>query len=443
MSESQSLPTRRSAIKAAAGASVLAGVAVPHVHAQVNEEVKLALIGCGGRGTGAVKNALSVSGTLGPVKLHAMADVFDDNLNRSHEVLMKDKVLSEHIDVPPERRFIGFDGYRKAMDAMNPGDIAILTTPCAFRWPMFEYAVEKGLNVFMEKPVTADGYASRKILEINEKAKEKGLKIGIGLMCRHCKSRNELKKRIDDGEIGDITFMRSYRMQGAIGSCFTPKNDTDMSELMYQIKNFHSFLWLSGGSFSDFNIHGIDEMCMIKNAFPVEAKAVGGRHYKTVERNGKHLEAVDQNFDSYGVEYTFADGAKAMFEGRNMPGCNQEFAAYAHGTKGSAVISTAGHYDIEWEVLLDAIRNNKEHNEVERGVAASVTTSMGRMAAHTGQVITYDQMLNQPNPMSPNIKELTLDGDSPLMPDADGRYPQPQPGVLKDREYAYGDGLEA
>ena len=483
MSESQSLPTRRSAIKAAAGASVLAGAAVPHVHAQVNEEVKLALIGCGGRGTGAVKNALSVSGTLGPVKLHAMADVFDDKLNRSHEVLMKDKVLSEHIDVPPERRFIGFDGYRKAMDAMNPGDIAILTTPCAFRWPMFEYAVEKGLNVFMEKPVTADGYASRKILEINEKAKEKGLKIGIGLMCRHCKSRNELKKRIDDGEIGDITFMRSYRMQGAIGSCFTPKNDTDMSELMYQIKNFHSFLWLSGGSFSDFNIHGIDEMCMIKNAFPVEAKGVGGRHYKTVERNGEHLEAVDQNFDSYAVEYTFADGAKAMFEGRNMPGCNQEFAAYAHGTKGSAVISTAGHvparsrlykdqnidtnwraepdnllwsfptgargmslegspYDIEWEVLLDAIRNNKEHNEVENGVAASVTTSMGRMAAHTGQVITYDEMLNQPNPMSANIKELTMDGDSPLMPDADGRYPQPQPGVLKDREYAYGDSLE-
>ncbi|MDF1859220.1 MAG: gfo/Idh/MocA family oxidoreductase [Verrucomicrobiales bacterium] len=472
----ESFPTRRSAIKTAAGASVLAGVALPHVHAQVNDEVKISLIGCGGRGTGAVKNALSVSGTLGPLKLHAMADVFEDKMAKSHETLLKDPNVGDKIDVPEERRFIGFDGYRKAMDSMNPGDIAILTTPCAFRWPMFEYAVEKGLNVFMEKPVTADGFASRKILETNEKAKAKGLKVGVGLMCRHCKSRNELKKRIDDGAIGDITFMRAYRMQGPIGSCFTPVNDTDMSELMYQIRRFHSFIWLSGGAFSDFNIHGIDEMCMIKSAFPIEAKAVGGRHYKMIEMNGKMVEAVDQNFDNYGVEYTFADGAKAMFEGRNMKGCNQEFAAYAHGTKGSAVISSQGHvparsriykdqkidlnwrgkpenlvwsfptgdrgaslegnpYDIEWEVLIDAIRENKEHNEVERGIAASVTTSMGRMAAHTGQVITYDQMLNSEHAMSPNVKELTLESDSPLMPDDEGRYPIPEPGIKKDREY--------
>lgn len=470
------LPTRRSAIKTAAGASVLAGVAIPHVHAQVNEEVKLSLIGCGGRGTGAVKNALSVSGTLGPLKLHAMADVFDDKLAKSHETLVKDPTVGDKIDVPEERRFIGFDGYKQAMDAMNPGDIAILTTPCAFRWPMFEYAVEKGLHVFMEKPVTADGFASRKILEINETAKKKGLKVGVGLMCRHCKSRNELKQRIDDGAIGEITLMRSYRMQGPIGSCFTPKNDTDMSELMYQIRNFHSFLWLSGGAFSDFFIHGIDEMCMMKNKFPVEAKAVGGRHYKTIERNGVVMEAVDQNFDSYGVEYTFDDGTKAIYEGRNMAGCHQEFAAYAHGTKGSAVISSQSHvparsriysdqnidlnwrgkpenlvwafpmgprgeslegnpYDIEWEVLIEAIREGKEHNEVERGIAASVTTSMGRMAAHTGQIVTYDQMLNSEHVMAPNVKELTLDGDSPLMPDADGRYPIPEPGIKKDREY--------
>ncbi|MEX2580005.1 MAG: Gfo/Idh/MocA family oxidoreductase [Verrucomicrobiales bacterium] len=470
------LPTRRSVIKTAAGASVLAGVSVPHVHAQVNEEVKLALIGCGGRGTGAVKNALSVSGTLGPLKLHAMADVFDEKLNNSHEVLAKDPSVGDKIDVPPDRRFIGFDGYKKAMDSMNAGDIAILTTPCAFRWPMFEYAVEKDLNVFMEKPVTADGFSSRKMLEINKKAKEKGLKVGVGLMCRHCKSRNELKKRIDDGAIGDITFMRSYRMQGPIGSCFTPRNTTDLSELMYQIRNFHSFIWLSGGSFSDFFIHGIDEMCMMKNDFPVEAKAVGGRHYKHIELNDEMVEAVDQNFDSYGVEFTFKDGAKAFYDGRNMAGCHQEFAAYAHGTKGSAVISTAGHvparsriykdqnidknwratpdnlewsfpsgprgaslegnpYDIEWEVLVEAIRENHEHNEVERGVAASVTTSMGRMAAHTGQLVTYDQMLNSEHVMAPNVKDLTLNSDSPLMPDADGRYPVPEPGIKTDREY--------
>jgi len=470
------LPTRRSAIKTAAGASVLAGVAIPHVHAQVNEEVKIALIGCGGRGTGAVKNALSVSGTLGPLKLHAMADVFDDKLARSHETLMKDPTVGDKIDVTPERQFIGFDGYKKAMDAMNPGDIAILTTPCAFRWPMFEYAVEKGLNVFMEKPLSPDGFSSRKLLEINEVAKKKGLKVGVGLMCRHCTSRNELKQRIDDGAIGDITFLRSYRMQGPIGSCFTPKNDTDMSELMYQIKNFHSFIWLSGGSYSDFFIHGIDEMCMMKNDFPINAQAVGGRHYKEIEQNGEMVEAVDQNFDSYGVEYTFKDGAKAFYYGRNMAGCNQEFAAYAHGTKGSAVISSSSHtparsriysdqnidknwrakpenlvwafptgargaslegnpYDIEWEVMIDAIRENKDHNEVERGVAASTVTSMGRMAAHTGQLVTYDQMLNSEHVMAPNVKDLTLESDSPLMPDDEGKYPKPEPGIKKDREY--------
>ncbi len=474
--ESAPLSTRRSAIKTVAGASVLAGITLPYVHAQENSEVKLALVGCGGRGTGAVKNALSVSGSLGPIKLHAMADVFTENLERSHETLKKQADIADKIEVSPERRFVGFDGYRHAMDSLNKGDIVILTTPVAFRWPMFEYAVEKGLNVFMEKPVCTDGFTARKLLEINKTAVEKGLKVGVGLMCRHCKSRNELKKRIDDGVIGDITFMRSYRMQGAIGSCFTPKNETDMSELMYQIKNFHSFLWLSGGAFSDFFIHGIDEMCMMKNDFPIRAEAVGGRHYKTIERNGKILEAVDQNFDSYGVEYTFKDGAKAIYEGRNMPGCHQDFAAYAHGTKGSAVISSAGHvparsriysdqnidmnwrgtpanlvwsfptgdrgaslegnpYDIEWETLVEAIRENHVYNEVERGVAASVTTSMGRMAAHTGQSITYDQMLNSEFVMAPNVKDLTLESDSPLMPDAEGRYAVPEPGIKKDREY--------
>lgn len=470
--------TRREVLKTGSRiitASALAGISLPHVHAQGSGELKLALVGCGGRGTGAAKNALSVADLEQPIKLHAMADVYDNRLNTSFETISKDPQVASQVDVGG-RKFIGFDGYRAAMDSLRPNDIVILTTPCAFRWVMFEYAIERGLNVFMEKPVTADGFSSRKMLELNEKAKAKNLKVGVGLMCRHCKSRNELKKRIDDGEIGDITFMRSYRMQGRIGSCFTAKNDTGKSELMYQISNFHSFLWLSGGSFSDFFIHGIDEMCMIKNAFPVSAHGLGGRHYKTITVDGKKVEAVDQNFDSYAVEYTFADGAKMLYDGRNMEGCKQEFAAYAHGTKGSAVISSSGHvparsriykdqridlnwraepenlawsyptgprgaslegdpYKIEWEALVDAIRNDKPYNEVERGVAASLVTSMGRMAAHTGQEITYDQMLNCEHVMAPNVEKLTLESDSPLMPDADGRYPIPEPGIKKDREY--------
>ncbi|MCB1090602.1 MAG: gfo/Idh/MocA family oxidoreductase [Verrucomicrobiae bacterium] len=472
-------PTRRDILKTGgqlAAASALAGISLPHVHAQGNDSLSISLVGCGGRGTGAVKNALSVSGSLGPIKLHAMADVFEDKLNNSYQTLLKDPQVGDKVDVSPDRQFIGFDGYRHAMDALKPGDIVILTTPCAFRWPMFEYAIEKGLNVFMEKPLCPDGHSARKLLELNQKAKAKNLKVGVGLMCRHCKSRNELKKRIDDGAIGDIHLLRSYRMQGRIGSCFSAKNDTGKSELEYQIRNFHSFIWLSGGAFSDFFIHGIDEMCMIKNAWPVKAHAVGGRHYKTIELNGQQVEAIDQNFDSYGVEYTFEDGAKAMYYGRNMAGCKQEFAAYAHGTKGSAVISTSSHvparsriysdqnidmnwrgkpdnlvwafptgprgeslegnpYDIEWEVMIDAIRNGKEHNEVDRGVAASVVTSMGRMAAHTGQEITYDQMLNSEHVMAPGVENLTMESESPLKPDENGRYPIPEPGIKKDREY--------
>ena len=191
-SENSPLTTRRAALKTVAGASVLAGITLPYVHAQDNSEVKPALVGCGGRGTGAVKNALSVSGSLGPLKLHAMADVFQENLKRSHETLSKDPQIGDKVDVSPERQFIGFDGYKNAMDSMKAGDIVILTTPVAFRWPMFQYAVEKGLHVFMEKPVTTDGFTARKLLEINKKAVEKNPKDGVGLMYRHCKSRNEL-----------------------------------------------------------------------------------------------------------------------------------------------------------------------------------------------------------------------------------------------------------
>ncbi len=468
----KNLTSRRDALKAGgkvAAASVLANAIIPHVHAADDQGLKVSLVGCGGRGTGAVRNALAISGALGPIKLHAMADVFDDKLNRSHEILSKQKDVADKIDVPKERQFIGFDGYKKAMDSLKPGDIVILTTPCAFRWPMFEYAVEKSLNVFMEKPLSPDGFSSRKLLEINKKAKAKNLKVGVGLMCRHNISRIELKKRIEDGAIGDITMMRSYRQQGPIGSCFSPKNDGSKSDLMFQISRFHSFLWLSGGAFSDFFIHGIDECCMMKGSFPVKAQAQGGRHYRDPD-------AIDQNFDHYSVEYTFADGAKLFYDGRNMKNCKQEFAAYAHGTKGSAVISTSSHmparsriysdqnipksyrgepdnlvwkfptgkrdkslepnpYDVEWEDFVEAIRNDTPYNEVERGVAASVVTSMGRMAAHTGQEITYDQMLNSDHVMAPNIKDLKLDGDSPLMPNKEGFYPIPEPGIKKDREY--------
>jgi predicted dehydrogenase len=229
-----------------------------------------------------------------------------------------------------------------------------------------------------------------------------------------------------------------------------------MSELLWQISRFHSFLWASGGCYSDFYIHNIDECCWMKNAWPVTAQASGGRHFRG--------DNVDQNFDSYSVEYTFADGAKMFMNGRTMAGCHDEFASYAHGSKGLAIISTTSHspakcriykgqkvdkndlvwaypqpepnpYQLEWEHLIDAIRNDKPHNEVKRGVEASVVTSMGRMAAHTGQVVTFDDMLNCPHEFAPGLDEWTMNSPAPIQAGPDGKYPVPLPGITQSREF--------
>ncbi len=443
--------SRRELLKSSgkvAAAAALAGAVVPRVHAAEDNAIRVALIGCGGRGTGAAANALST--TSGPIKLVAMADVFDNRLNSSYQQLSKR--FEKQVDVPQERQFIGFDGYRKAMDCLRPGDVAIMTTPPAFRWVHFDYAIDHGINVFMEKPVTVDGPSSRKMLELGKKAEKKNLKVGVGLMCRHCDARKELFNRIQDGQIGDLVLLRAYRMAGPTGHAFAGRRPGNMSELLYQVREFHAFLWASGGAYSDFLIHNIDECCWMKNAWPVEAKSSGGRHYRG--------DYVDQNFDSYSTEFTFADGSKLYLEGRCIPGCHNEFASYAHGSKGSAVISTAGHtparsrifkgqkfadsevawaypqpernpYQLEWDYLISAIREDKPHNEVERGVEASLVTAMGRMAAHTGRVVTRDQMLNCEHEFAPMVAELTMDSDAPLQAEANGLYPVPQPGLKK------------
>jgi predicted dehydrogenase len=433
--------------------ALTAGLA-PHVYANEDNTIKVALVGAGGRGAGAAMNALSVED--GPIKLVAMADVFEDKLNRSHYALAEE-FSEDKLDVPEERRFLGFDSYKKAMDCLDKGDVVILATPPAFRWPHFRYAIDKGLNVFMEKPVTVDGPTSRKMLELAEESIQKNLKVGVGLMCRHCDARKELFDRVKSGQIGDIITLRAYRMHGPGGSFYSGPKPPEYTDLMYQIRRFHSYIWLSGGCYSDFYIHNIDECCWMKDAWPVRAKGVGGRHYRG--------DAIDQNFDNYSVEYTFADGTKLFLYGRNMEGCFNEFASFAHGSKGAAVISSQSHtparsrimknqdfdsrdnvtwafpqpernpYQLEWDHLIDAIRNDKFFNEVKRGVEASLVSSMGRMSAHTGQIVTYEQMLNCEHEMAPNVDKLTEKSDSPLMPGPDGKYPVPEPGIVTDREY--------
>lgn len=436
-----------------AASSLLSSALSNGLHAGQNSTVQFALVGCGGRGTGAIANALSTKS--GPTKLVAMADVFEERLKASHDATKEG--FKDQVDVPDDQRFIGFDGYKKAMDCLKPGDVVILATPPAFRWLMFDYAIQKGLNVFMEKPVSVDGPSSKKMFALAEEADKKGLKVAVGLMCRHCVRRGELYNRIQAGEIGDIIAIRAYRTAGPTGSAFVSKKPAEMSELLYQIRNFHGFLWASGGGYSDFLIHNIDEGCWMKNDFPIEAKGYGGRHYRG--------DYVDQNFDTYTTEFTFPDGAKMFLEGRTMAGCNSEFATYVHGAKGSAVVSQAGHlpsrariykgqnmskkedivwaaeqpepnpYQLEWDDFMAAIRENQPYNEAHRGTKSSLVTAMGRMACHTGQVVTWDDMLNCEHEFAPKLAELTLDGLAPLQAGPDGTYPLPMPGIKKTREF--------
>jgi hypothetical protein len=306
----------------------------------------------------------------------------------------------------------------------------------------------------MEKPVTVDGPTTRKVLQLAEESEKKNLKVGVGLMVRHCRGRRQLYDRIRSGEIGDIAYMRAYRMGG--GAARSGPKPAGISEVLYQTRAFHSFLWASGGVYSDYYIHQIDECSWMKDAWPVRAHALGGRHYRG--------NAVDQNLDCYDVEYVFADGTRLFFQGRNMDGCHDEFASYVHGTKGCGIVSTAVHtpgkvrtfkgqnfdpkdliwafpqpepnpYQLEWDDLMEAIREDKPYNEAKRGAIASLVTSMGRMAAHTGQVISYEQMLNCEHEFAPGVDKLTFESPAPLQAESDGKYPVPAPGIKRTREY--------
>ena len=439
----------KNAGRAAAAAAVAAGT-VPHVHAGEDGTIRLALVGCGGRGTGAAGDALSTKS--GPIKLVAMADVFQHRLDSSYSNL--EKAFGKQVDVPRERQFLGFDAYRKAMDCLEPGDVVILTTPCAFRWVHFGRAIEKGIHVFMEKPTTVDGPSTRKMLALAELSAKKGLKVGVGLMCRHCKARWELLDRIQGGQIGDIITMRTCRLVEPAG--ITGPRPPDLSELLYQVRQYLSFLWASGGLVHDYTSHNIDECCWMKGSWPVRAQGSGGRCFRG--------DSVDQNFDNHTVQYNFADGTELWMQARNIAGCHGEFASYAQGTKGSAVISTYMHtpakcriykghdfvkddlvwafpqpepnpYQLEWDHLIEAIRQDKPFNEAKRGVEASLVQIMGRMAVHTGRVVTWDEALNHDHEFAPGLDKLTMDSPAPLQLGPDGKYPQPQPGAHPQREY--------
>ncbi len=430
-------------VSGAAAASVLAGVDIPPCHAAGNGTIKLALVGCGNRGTGAVANAFSATG--GPVKLYAMADLFDDRLQGSFSNLQK--AFPAQIDVPPERRFLGFDAYRKAIDCLGPGDVVLLTTYAAFRPLHFEYAVAKGVNVFMEKSFAVDAPALRRLLKAAETSEKKNLKVAAGFMWRHSQAREEVIRRIHDGMIGDLHTLRIYRVQTPVHCSRRASGD---NELVFQLRRPLSFLWLSGGFHVDWHCHNVDVACWAKDAWPVAAQGFGGRCYPE----------AGNLFDHYSIEYTFPDGAKLFAFSRHMNGCWQEYADYAHGAKGSAVIMTnlaapsprvyksqkmtkenlvweyrgsdPNPYEVEWQLLLDAIRQNKPHNESRRAAQADLTALMGRMATRSGAYVTWDEALNSNFQYAHDIDGMTMDMPAPLHSNADGTYSTAQPGLAKE-----------
>jgi predicted dehydrogenase len=457
-------PSRRQFIQTSgrvAAASALAGVALPHVHAGENNTIQLALIGCGGRGAGAVANAMSAGGLVvedlsgrqaspgeraaGTVKLVAMADIRQDRLDEKHKILSE--TLGEAVDVPPERRFLGFDAYRHAIDCLKPGDIALLTTFSSFRAQHFEYAVSKGVNVFMEKTFGPDPASLHRLLKANEEAEKKGLKVACGLMCRHSSSRQALIEQIRGGAIGDVMNIRAYRMDPGY---FMGPYDKSESEVLWQLApgKAYQFMWASGGIFVELMIHQMDECFWIKDSYPVSAHGVGGRFSGSTD--------ASQNFDSYAVEFTFADGSKANVTGRYIPNCHNEFATYLHGTKCAAKFSgdvhrpecfiyenqqTAGGkvawkpgrervnpWQAEWDVLLEAVRSNKPHNELKRAAYSNLGAIMGRSAVHMGRIITWDEMMSSRFAFAASADHLDPAGPAPVQADADGRYPVPMQG---------------
>jgi len=424
-------------------ASALGAGIVPRIYAGQSNTIKLALVGCGGRGTGAVADAFAAKG--GPVQLVAMADLFEHRLLSSHKHLTEG--YGAKVNVPREQRFVGFDAYKKAIDCLNPGDVVLLTTHAAFRPLHFEYAVAKGVNVFMEKSFATDAPAVRRLLKAAQESERKNLKVGVGFMWRHSPARQETIKRIHDGAIGDVHTLRIYRVHGPV---HCPPRPDNINELSFQLQHPNSFTWVSSGFYIDWHCHNIDVACWTKGAWPVSAQGMGGRCY----------EQAGNQFDHYTVEYTFADGTKLFTFSRHMTGCWQTYADYAHGSKGSATIMAtlaapkpkiyrshnmikselaweygqrdANPYRVEWQLLLDAIRQNTPHNEARRAGEAEIAALMGRIATHTGQLVTWDQVSNSDFQFVNDIDNMSFDTAAPIHTAPGTYYPAPEPGITQE-----------
>jgi myo-inositol 2-dehydrogenase/D-chiro-inositol 1-dehydrogenase len=417
---------------AVAGATLAGGLSlVRSAHAAGDDTLRVALVGCGGRGTGAALNVLS---TKANVKLVALADAFEDSLAQCLTVLKKK--FPDRVDVPAERQFVGLDACQKAI---NCGiDLVLLCTPPGFRPSQFEDAVAAGKHVFMEKPLATDAPGVRRIIAANKLAKEKNLAVAVGHHLRHEDKHREIVARIHDGAIGKLQFLRVYFNSNGV---WVRPRRPDQTEMQYQVRNWYYFTWLSGDHIVEQHVHDIDIGNWIAGGHPIEAQGAGGRQVRV----GKE---VGEIFDHHSVEFTFADGVKMFSYCRHIPGCWDSFSQHAHGDKGRANIQGHGTSELlvdgqeplrwrrgadghqtEMDELVAAILAGRPYNEADWAAESTMTAILGRMATYSGKIVTWDEAVNSTLDLAP--KSFAWDAEPQSKPGPDGCYPCAVPGVTK------------
>ena len=396
-----------------------------------NKKLKLALIGCGGRGSGAAVQALTADDK---VELYAMADAFRDRIDSSLNGIKEHFDGSKNIDVKEKNMFTGFDAYKKAIDLC---DVVILTTPPGFRPLHFEYAINNDKHVFMEKPLATDAPGIRKVLEVAKIAKEKKLNVVVGLQRHYQDKYITLYNKVVNGDIGKIVSGQVYWNDGGV---WVKKRKPSQSELEYQMRNWYYFTWLCGDHILEQHIHNIDVANWFIGDYPISAQGMGGREVRNGIDHG-------QIFDHHFVEFTYASGAVISSQCRHQTGTASRVDEVFQGSNGSVVTGKGemtdlggnikykypnkrnedpNPYQVEHDKLFQSIRNNEVINDVEYGAKSTMTAIMGRMATYTGKKITWDQAINSKEMLVPN--NLTWNSTPPTLPDDNGKYLVAIPG---------------
>jgi predicted dehydrogenase len=395
------MTTRREFIRTAAAATTAAAWGAPLVHAAGDDVLRIGLVGCGGRGTGAAEQALSADRN---VRLVAMGDAFADRLKSSLTILKKGN--PEKVAVKEENCFVGFDAYK---DVIAASDVVLLCEPPHFRPSHLKAAIEAGKHVFAEKPVAVDGPGVRSVLASCEEARKKSLSVVSGLCLRYSTGFREMMKRVHDGEIGEVVALQANDYRS--GRWARPRKP-EWSDMLYHMRNWYNFTWLSGDFNVEQHVHYLDVCAWaMKDAYPIRAIGMGGRGVLTEPEYGNI-------YDHFSIVYEYADGARMFSNTRQHKNCKNDMSAFAMGSKGRAVISEGrltisgekpweyqgkdkSIYQVEHDEFFASIRSGKPINNGDYMSKSTLMAIMGRMAAYTGQQISWEQALNSKEDLSP------------------------------------------